>query len=64
MFYRRHFGPFGFGFGCRPFGFFFHGFWTYPNRSEYLKWLEEYKKDLEEELKAVEKEIEKLKKEI
>ena len=63
MFYHRHFRPFGFGFGFRPFGFCFHGFWTHATRTDYMKWLEEYKKELEDELKAVEKEIEKLRKE-
>ena len=61
MFHHWKFRPFGFGF--RPFGSCFGGFWTYPKKSEYIKWLEEFKNELEEELKAVEREIEKLKEE-
>jgi hypothetical protein len=57
------FSNFGFDFGFRPFGFWFHGPWRFPRKEDYLRMLEDYKKELEEELREVEKEIKEVKKE-
>jgi len=62
---RCYWGPgrFHFGFGMRPFGFWFGGVRPFPRREDYLRMLERYKEDLEAELKEVEQEIEALRKE-
>ena len=53
-------GPFHFGFGFRPFAFWFGGVGPFPRREEYRRMLERYKEDLEAELREVERELESL----